>query len=350
MTPEPTVLLLGSPFPHYSRETFLKKLSRVLSEICDSVQVLGANEPHEADSVSWKKMSVPDDANQLIRYLSLLNCQVQSLRYARSTEFDFCIIRITPYLIPAFGLQFSRAPSGTIVTQRTYNPINNFISSLTLHASECLIVESEAVLDEWPGNHHKKSVVGATYVDQTTYERRKPFVDRNEVIGYLGVLNERKGIPSLTRSIPAVLQNEPGVRFRIGGDGPLSDIVTRTASQHEAVEYLGYVPDEELTEFYNSLKLFVLPTDSEGLPNVALESMACGTPVLATSVGGLPDLITDGENGFLMEGNSSSDIKSNISRALNSNLETVSERARESIQCEYTFDDAVQRYEQIVNR
>lgn len=348
MINNPTVLLLGSPFAHPSRKAFLKKLTRVLGEICDTVYVLGANEPHDADSVHWTELSVPDDANQLFRYLSLVNCQLQSLRFARTVAFDFCIVRITPYLIPATGLRVTGADSGTIVTQRTSNLVNNFVSTLTIYASERLIVESKNVLNEWAGNHAEKAMIGATYVDQSNFDVETPFSDREKVAGYLGVLNERKGIAELMESVSSICQSESALQFKIAGAGPLSDLVTNTASKFDAVDYLGYLPDDELVKFYNSLELFVLPTESEGLPNVALEAMACGTPVLATAVGGLPDLINDGENGFFMEDNTPDTIEVNISRALDSDLQAVSERARDTVRKKYTFEDAVRRYEQIV--
>jgi glycosyltransferase involved in cell wall biosynthesis len=61
--------------------------------------------------------------------------------------------------------------------------------------------------------------------------------------------------------------------------------------------WLGYRDD--LAEVYRQLAVLLIPSRSEGLPNVALEAMAHGVPVVATSVGGLPEVVTDGENGFL---------------------------------------------------
>ena len=78
-------------------------------------------------------------------------------------------------------------------------------------------------------------------------------------------------------------------------------------------------------------------------------AMACGTPVLATSVGGIPDVIKDGETGFILENNSPECIAENVMRALKyPNLEEIVKNARKLIEKEYTYEAAVERYKNIV--
>ena len=88
------------------------------------------------------------------------------------------------------------------------------------------------------------------------------------------------------------------------------------------VELTGWIPHDELPDYSNMLKLIVLPSYTEGLPNIMLEVMACGTPVLATPVGAIPDVINDGENRFLMENNSQECIAENVITSIVSNLKT----------------------------
>ena len=77
--------------------------------------------------------------------------------------------------------------------------------------------------------------------------------------------------------------------------------------------------------------------------------MGCGTPVLATSVGGAPDLIKDDETGFIMEGNSLECIVKNVIRALEHlELEKIVKNARELIEKEFTYEAAVERYRKIL--
>ena len=77
--------------------------------------------------------------------------------------------------------------------------------------------------------------------------------------------------------------------------------------------------------------------------------MGCGTPVLATSVGGAPDLIKDDETGFIMEGNSPECIARNVIRALeHPNLDEIVKNARALVEREFTYEAAVERYRKIL--
>ena len=77
--------------------------------------------------------------------------------------------------------------------------------------------------------------------------------------------------------------------------------------------------------------------------------MACGTPVLATPVGGVPGVIKDGETGFIMENNSPECIAKNVMRALeHPNLDKIIKNARELVEKEFTYEAAVERYRMIL--
>lgn len=112
-------------------------------------------------------------------------------------------------------------------------------------------------------------------------------------------LIDRKGLPHLFEAMARL----PGVRLTVAGDGPEEQRLQTLAQQlnlAERVRFLGYVPNERLRQEYQAADVFVLPTLSEALGSVVLEAMSCGLPVVATTVGGIPELIQEGVNGLLV--------------------------------------------------
>ena len=115
------------------------------------------------------------------------------------------------------------------------------------------------------------------------------------------------------------------------------------------VELTGWIPHDELPDYLNELKLVVLPSCTEGLPNVMLEAMACGTPVLATPAGAVRDTIKDEKTGFIMDYNSPECIAENVTRALkHPDLAMIVGNARALVEQEFTYEAAVKRYRKIL--
>ena len=76
--------------------------------------------------------------------------------------------------------------------------------------------------------------------------------------------------------------------------------ITNRMKINTFIDFLGFVPfGPKLSEIYNKNDIFILPSISEGIPKVLLEAMAKGLPIIATNVGGIPDIIKDRENGIL---------------------------------------------------
>jgi glycosyltransferase involved in cell wall biosynthesis len=83
------------------------------------------------------------------------------------------------------------------------------------------------------------------------------------------------------------------------GDGPLRGALEAAAADRglaDAVSFVGAQPHERLPDWYRAADLTVLPSRSEGLPNVLRESLACGTPFVASRVGGIPEIAEEGSS------------------------------------------------------
>jgi glycosyltransferase involved in cell wall biosynthesis len=119
---------------------------------------------------------------------------------------------------------------------------------------------------------------------------------------FIGNLKAEKGIKELIEAFATASKNHPGIHLQIAGTGNMNKyIVERCDALNilDKVELLGAVNHTSLPALINQSLLLVLPSYAEGVPNVILESLSCGKPVVATNVGGIPEVITDGINGFL---------------------------------------------------
>jgi len=216
--------------------------------------------------------------------------------------------------------------------------------------SDTLIVYTESAAEFLNLGRYKQKLVttGARYVDTELFQIKKELRDRTNLVGYIGRLEEGKGVMNFVEAIPLILEKQDNLEFFLGGYGPLHNIIKnelRNSNLSQKVELTGWIPHDKVADYLNELKLLVLPSYSEGLPTVILEAMACGTPVLATPVGGVPDVIKDGETGFIMEDNSPECIARNVIRALNHpNLERIAEDARALVEREFTYERAVERW------
>ena len=130
-----------------------------------------------------------------------------------------------------------------------------------------------------------------------------------KIVIWIGRFVTIKGVEFLIESIPEVLENEPTTFFVLVGTGELKEQIQTQVQQMgmtESVLFTGKIPTENIPLWLNAADIFVLPSLNEGRPNVILEAMACEVPVVATQVGGILEIVKDGENGFLVPSKNSS--------------------------------------------
>ncbi|MGC9397909.1 MAG: glycosyltransferase family 4 protein [Anaerolineae bacterium] len=126
----------------------------------------------------------------------------------------------------------------------------------------------------------------------------------------MGRLVYKKGFEYLIRAIPEVIERFPDTRFVIAGEGDLStDLIAlaRSLGVQDHIIFPGHVFWDQTPCYYAAADIVVVPSvrdDSgnvDGLPNVLLESMAMGRPIIASEIAGIPEVIEDGKNGILVQ-------------------------------------------------
>ncbi|MCL0065577.1 glycosyltransferase family 4 protein [Dehalococcoidia bacterium] len=221
--------------------------------------------------------------------------------------------------------------------------------------SNRVILYSPNLIKEWnlEKYRNKISIAHEHFLDFDKFKITKKFDERNNLVGYIGRLSEEKGVLNFVKAIPKIIKGKDDLQFLIGGDGQLRDEIEEyleNENLNDKVNLGKWIPHNELPNYMNELKLLVLPSYTEGLPNIMLEAMACGTPVLATAVGAIPDVIKDGQTGFIMENNSPECIAENVIRALkHPNLEKIARNARALVERDYTYEKAVESYKKILD-
>jgi glycosyltransferase involved in cell wall biosynthesis len=120
---------------------------------------------------------------------------------------------------------------------------------------------------------------------------------------FLAWLHEDKGVLDLVKAMPIVLGSVPDATFVLAGSGDADSIanLARSLRVEHALRLPGWVNGKGKGDLLRQSDVFVLPSYYEALPVGVLEAMACGVPVVATAVGGIPDVILDRVNGLLIE-------------------------------------------------
>lgn len=151
--------------------------------------------------------------------------------------------------------------------------------------------------------------------------KKKAQIHRNElniddkiVIGYVGRLIPKKGLTYLFSAAKQIRNKHPNIVLLVIGDGPQRHEL-ETMAKNSGLETIFTGWQSDVLPYYALMDVFVLPSFFEGLPNVILEAMAMKKAIVATTIGGNPDLVHDGQNGFL--------VPPGDAKALENSIETL---------------------------
>ena len=225
------------------------------------------------------------------------------------------------------------------------------IEEIDYRIADVLLTECNYMISE---NNFEKfnAKIGNLPLDSSKYRKIWPICSRKYDVGFIGRLDPEKGISNFIKSLDLTKRK---LNILIIGEGTEKD---RSLSALQKLESIGkinfkfknWADKDQLNHYFNEIKLLIIPSSLEGLPNIMLEAIASETPILASPVGGIPGIVKDGETGFIMENNSPECIAKNVIRALNHpNLDKIAENAHDLVRKEYTYEATVERYKKILS-
>ncbi len=174
---------------------------------------------------------------------------------------------------------------------------------------------------------------------------RPPAASRH--ILFVGRLDKMKGVDILLEAIAELKKNGITCSCTIVGDGPGKENLQNAAGKlhiENQIVFAGTCSD--IVRHLHTAAVFVFPSRSEGMPNAVLEAMACGVPVIATSVGGIPDIIQNGRNGLLVAPDDSRALSSALASLLTDPdlAAALGSRARMEAESLYSLDRITDAY------
>lgn len=180
--------------------------------------------------------------------------------------------------------------------------------------------------------------------------RRQLEIDDSVVLGFVGRLVPAKGLETFFSAVKQIQNEHRNVTILIIGDGALRKDLEAVANQLKVKTiFTGWKRDT--LPYYSLMDIFVLPSFYEGLANVLLEAMAMKKAVVATNVGGNPDVILNGENGFLVPAGDSKQMAHVLKQLIEDEdlRARIGIRNRQKIEKHYSWTWTVERIERVYN-
>lgn len=253
-------------------------------------------------------------------YLRVVRCVVHLYHILSKGSFD--VVHSHGYfadIISAVACKLLRIPHistchGFIANDnnlRIYNMLDKFM----LRSCDKIIAVSSGIMNDLVKNGINSSRISVIqnsvqcphgerqFEDHRTEKRSFLSIDKNMfLIGFVGRLSEEKGVNYLIEAGSVLKQITETFKIVILGDGPNNielKNLTKSKGLDNEIIFSGF--QDDIDKWLAAFDVFVLPSLTEGTPMALLEAMSMGIPVIASAVGGVPDIVNNGVNGFLVE-------------------------------------------------
>ena len=334
-----------------SIEVTLSKFLRVISGAHDSIRVMGGNICLEKDLTDIEVCSFPilRAGTKLKRVINLLALQLKMayvlLKMGYKNQRVFFWIgdkMLLPYLVAKIKqCEINYFIYGNTAKEGNANffaRLSGFLIRWMATHAEYTCAESLSVFEEWKNLKIKKKRILHLYTD---YIKMDTMQSREKVIGMLCRLTPGKHVIESIRAFNEFHQKNPQWRLEIIGSGIQEEECKTVISHLQAESYIimrGWIDHERVFEYSSYWRYLLFPTDTEGMPNSVIEMMGRGIPPIASAVGGIKDIVVDGENGWIISETSVEGIKTAIDKVLQvSDYEVMATAAWRTVESGYSL-------------
>lgn len=170
------------------------------------------------------------------------------------------------------------------------------------------------------------------------------------LVGTVANFGKEKGYPYLLKAASRSLNQNPLLHFLFIGDGPLRREMEQEAallSHGKRIQFAGFRSD--IPELLNAMDIYVQASTREGMPNAVYEAMACARPVIATRVGGVPEVLEDNQDSLLVDAEDEHSLAKSIIRLSSDPLlrARLGTQARRKIEKSFSMDSMIRQYEEL---
>lgn len=369
----PKVAVIYFPWKSPGPYKFLTDMMYILEPISGSIVLIGG----QTNRITYlpKKASVEDiglmmyytnemqssPLSALFRIIRCIHVQVLTscklIRNKKNIDVALFYMAYPYYLLPLLAAKLLNIKTVEVITRSKSKTLTGrVIDSIYFRLLDGISPESDALIREHDLHRWSDKILpaGARYISPR-YRIIKSYPERRKVVGFISRLSKEKGVTQFLDAIPEISKIDNSIEYVIGGTGDLLNYVILESNNlskryNIKISVTGFIDENNFPDYLNELSLLILPTShSEGLPTVLLEAMACGTPVLATNVGAIGDVILDSETGFILDDISPRGVASDVARIMKfSHIENIVANANSLIENNYRFQSALGRWESII--
>lgn len=198
-------------------------------------------------------------------------------------------------------LQIRSGPGDIVEFDARLGPVRRAMFRLLFALPNEVVSVSQAGADEIERRYGRERIVVVSNPAPPVSAAAPPSTAERPTLLYVGgFADPAKGGEVMIEALPAILDAHPGTQVVLAGPGEPPPAAARVIDDRDHVSWLGWLDDAAKAKEFARADVFVLPSLSEGMPNAMLEAMANRRAVVATRVGGVPDVITDGEDGLMV--------------------------------------------------